>query len=66
MSGRNLSRSSSVAVTSTRKFDRFGDWHYPRLVGRYLLSLVIPGDRMERAARRYWYECRDVERGEQE
>jgi glycosyltransferase involved in cell wall biosynthesis len=46
-------------VTSTRKFDQFGEWHYPRLAARFFLSLLIPGDDMRKQARRYWYECRE-------
>jgi glycosyltransferase involved in cell wall biosynthesis len=57
-----LARATEVKVTtSTRKFDRFGEWHYPLLVGRFFVSLLVPGDRMERTARRYWYDCREGE-----
>jgi len=43
------------AVTSTRKFDQFGDWHYISLIFKFLLSLIIPKYKLEGFARKYWY-----------
>lgn len=43
------------ATTSTRKFDRFGEWHYIGLIMLAALGMLIPGFPMERIARRYWY-----------
>jgi glycosyltransferase involved in cell wall biosynthesis len=43
------------AMTSTRKFDQFGDWHYVRLIFKFLLSLIIRKYTLEGFARKYWY-----------
>ena len=43
------------AITSTRKFDHFGDWHYLWLMLRFIISLVVPWYSLDRLARRYWY-----------
>lgn len=53
---RRLARLREVkAVTSTRKFDRYGDWHYFLLIARMLIRLFSP--RAQSAiARDYWYE----------
>ena len=54
--GRRLRRLRGCkALTSARKFDTFGDWHYFGLVARFLLSVAAPGRSMDRFARRYWY-----------
>ncbi len=54
--GQRLIRLTSVkALASTRKFDEFGDWHYFRLLGRFLSSLVFSKDAMNKFARTYWY-----------
>jgi len=43
------------AVTSTRKFDQYGDWHYfTKVIPLCLLSVFRPSRRVEFAAR-YWY-----------
>lgn len=55
--GQRLARLAGVqAVTSTRKFDRHGDWHYFTLLPRSALAL-LRSTRSE-AARRYWYDDR--------
>lgn len=46
------------ATTSTRKFDRFGEWHYICLIFKFFMSLIIPGYTLERFARKYWYSDR--------
>jgi glycosyltransferase involved in cell wall biosynthesis len=43
------------AITSTRKFDHFGDWHYICLIFRFFLGLIIPKYTFESFARKYWY-----------
>lgn len=55
--GQRLARLTGVqAVTSTRKFDRHGDWHYFTLLPRSAFSLLR--SRHNEAARRYWYDDR--------
>jgi glycosyltransferase involved in cell wall biosynthesis len=44
------------AITSARKFDRHGDWHYLGLIGRAALWQILSPRRLERFARAYWYE----------
>jgi hypothetical protein len=57
--GQHLTRVTSArAVASTRKFDRYGDWHYFRLMWEAIRSLVRDPSR-QTWARRYWYEDRD-------
>jgi glycosyltransferase involved in cell wall biosynthesis len=43
------------AITSTRKFDQFGDWHYPLLVVKFFWSLIMRSYSIEDFARKYWY-----------
>jgi glycosyltransferase involved in cell wall biosynthesis len=43
------------AITSTRKFDQFGDWHYICLMFKFLSSLIVPNYTLEGYARKYWY-----------
>jgi hypothetical protein len=55
-----LVRVKSVkATTSTRKFDRFGDWHYIGLILLATVSWLIPDDMINKLARRYWYSGND-------
>ena len=46
------------AVSSTRKFDRYGDWHFfaqtPGLAWRFLFA----PDAYELKVREYWYDSR--------
>jgi glycosyltransferase involved in cell wall biosynthesis len=54
--GQRLIRLTCVkALASTRKFDEFGDWHYFRLLARFLSSLLSSKDTMKEFARTYWY-----------
>ena len=46
------------AVTSTRKFDQFGEWHYPLLVVKFFWSLIVRSYSIEDFARKYWYSDR--------
>lgn len=58
--GRRFRRTKGVkAVTSARKFDLHGEWHY--LTGfflKYPLWLLFDRDRLHRWARDYWYDER--------
>ena len=49
------------AITSTRKFDQFGDWHYPLLVVKFFWSLIVRSYSIEDFARKYWYSDRRSE-----
>lgn len=52
-SGRRLAGATSApAVCSTRKFDRYGDWHYFTLPFRIVWDAVRGGDT---TVARYWY-----------
>jgi glycosyltransferase involved in cell wall biosynthesis len=44
------------AVTSARKFDRFGDWHYPGLMLRGVFHMLFPGYAMKKFTQKYWYD----------
>ena len=53
---RRLTRlKEAKAVASARKFDRYGDWHYFRLIARMTLRLFSPRA-LSAIAREYWYE----------
>jgi glycosyltransferase involved in cell wall biosynthesis len=45
-------------INSTRKFDQFGEWHYVRLVFKYVLSLIIRSYTIDDFAHTYWYSDR--------
>jgi glycosyltransferase involved in cell wall biosynthesis len=56
--GQHFERLSGArAITSSRKFDRYGDWHYFRALVRSIVWLV---DRqgLDRFVERYWYDDR--------
>ncbi len=54
--GRRPARLREVkAVASTRKFDRYGDWHYFLLIAWMILGLFSPRA-LKAIARKYWYE----------
>ncbi|MBX7256939.1 MAG: glycosyltransferase [Candidatus Hydrogenedentes bacterium] len=44
------------AVTSTRKWDKHGEWHYIRILFGGALALILGKDIQERIARPYWYD----------
>lgn len=48
---------NAKAIFSTRKFDRYGDWHYFPLSLRIIWSTLQRGG-LQAWARRYWYEER--------
>jgi glycosyltransferase involved in cell wall biosynthesis len=57
--GQGLIRARSAkAVASTRKFDKYGDWHYfTRMPGFAMCALFAP-ESTTKFARKYWYEDR--------
>jgi len=53
---RKLCRLKGVkAWTSTRKFDRFGDWHYVLMIIKMFFWVIFSKKSMEKFADRYWY-----------
>jgi glycosyltransferase involved in cell wall biosynthesis len=52
------------AITSTRKFDQFGEWHYPLLVVKFFWSLIVRSYSIEDFARKYWYSDRRLAKKE--
>jgi glycosyltransferase involved in cell wall biosynthesis len=57
--GQTLRRLRPVkAVASTRKFDRYGDWHYFWMMPRLVLGTLSPRASDHPTARKYWYEDR--------
>jgi len=54
--GRKLSRITSArAIFSTRKFDKYGDWHYLWMPLRLLPGLLFSKSSLNNFARKYWY-----------
>jgi glycosyltransferase involved in cell wall biosynthesis len=54
--GQKLARVTSVkSVSSTRKFDQYGEWHYVAMLFRFGFWYFFAPHRMERFARQYWY-----------
>jgi glycosyltransferase involved in cell wall biosynthesis len=47
---------SARAVTSTRKFDQHGDWHYFSLILYALYGMCFSSKRAEEFAKTYWYD----------
>jgi glycosyltransferase involved in cell wall biosynthesis len=57
--GQRLRRLRPVkAIASTRKFDRYGDWHYFWMMPTLALGTIIPHRSDHPTARKYWYEDR--------
>ena len=57
--GQRLRRLRRVkAIASTRKFDRYGDWHYFWMMPRLALGTFLPRASDHPTARKYWYEDR--------
>ncbi|MBI4556068.1 MAG: glycosyltransferase [Candidatus Hydrogenedentes bacterium] len=55
--GQKLVRLKPVkAITSTRKFDKHGEWHYLRMVILGLFCILFRPSAVERMARAYWYD----------
>src|SRR3989440_5047648 len=49
---------SMKAVASTRKFDRYGDWHYFRDFARMAIARIRNPDATDEFIQRYWYNDR--------
>jgi glycosyltransferase involved in cell wall biosynthesis len=49
---------SIKAVASTRKFDRYGDWHYFRHMARLAVALLDYPRATDAFVRKYWYDDR--------
>lgn len=47
--------SGARTITSTRKFDRYGDWHYLPLMLKLPFALIFARARMRRGVWEYWY-----------
>jgi len=43
------------AVTSARKFDKHGHWHYLPILARGFMGLFLPVERFNKFAMKYWY-----------
>ena len=57
--GQKLVRVRPVkTITSTRKWDKHGEWHYFGLMFRGACSPFLSAKTIERWARAYWYEDR--------
>lgn len=55
-SGRRLHRARSAkAITSARKFDQHGEWHYFQLMLRGLYGMFFSTEAAWRVAKDYWY-----------
>ncbi len=48
----------SATITSMRKFDKHGDWHYFTRMPRVAFWMLIDKQRVEKFTRKYWYEDR--------
>lgn len=54
--GQRLTRITSVrAIFSTRKFDKYGDWHYLWMPLRLLFGLLTQKSAVHKFAQMYWY-----------
>lgn len=54
--GKKLTRIPTIrAITSTRKFDIHGDWHYLRMPFQVLLGLLLSRNSINEFAQKYWY-----------
>ncbi len=57
--GQHFARPKNVkAITSTRKFDKYGDWHYFTRMPRVGFWMFIDKSKVEKFTRAYWYEDR--------
>ena len=57
--GQGFRRARGVmAITSTRKFDKHGDWHYFIDMPRVAFWMMFDKNRTEKFTRAYWYEDR--------
>jgi hypothetical protein len=56
--GQKFARAKVRAVTSTRKYDKHGDWHYLTVMPRVGFWMLIDKGKYERFTQKYWYEDR--------
>jgi glycosyltransferase involved in cell wall biosynthesis len=57
--GQRFARASGArAITSTRKFDKHGDWHFFTRMPRVAFWMMRDKSRVEKFTRAYWYEDR--------
>jgi len=57
--GQGLGRATSAkAIVSTRKWDKYGDWHYFKLILTDLPAVMISQSRLSKFAQKYWYDDR--------
>ncbi len=57
--GRRFARANGArAVTSTRKYDKHGDWHYLTVMPRVGFWMLIDKGKYARFTQKYWYEDR--------
>jgi len=55
--GQRLARvTSAKAISSTRKFDRHGEWHYFTMLFRMLPAMFRSPEFFSETVRRYWYD----------
>lgn len=60
--GQKLARLRGVkAITSNRKFDRYGHWHYFTRMPRLAVQMVRRPEALDDFAREYWYGARSGE-----
>ncbi len=58
--GQRLTRlRTTKAIASTRKFDRYGEWHYFTQMARLGIGMLRNPDLVDDFVRRYWYSDRD-------
>lgn len=61
--GQRLTRvTSTKAVTSMRKFDQYGDWHYFTLIAYALYEMCFSSKRVENFAKKYWYDDLNIDK----
>ena len=59
MRGQGFRRTSgTIAITSARKFDKHGDWHYFTKMPRVAFWMMFNKSHSEKFTRAYWYEDR--------
>jgi glycosyltransferase involved in cell wall biosynthesis len=57
--GQHFARTSNArAITSMRKFDKHGDWHYFTKMPRVAFWMLIDKTKVKRFTNQYWYEDR--------
>ena len=57
--GQGFARPKGVlAITSSRKFDKHGDWHFLTMMPRIGFWMLFDKNRGEKSTRAYWYEDR--------